>query len=266
MLKQQRQTHEQYIHETAIIAPSATIGSGVKIGPYSLIGPDVIIGDDTIIGARVTIEGETTIGRCNEIFDGAIIGCRSQDLKFDGHGGPVIIGDNNTIREYVTISAGSHIDESTTLGNYNLLMANCHIGHGSSLENNVKLANATTLAGHVQVHENATIGGLTGIHQFCRIGKFSMTGACSKIAQDIPPFVMCDGHPAKAIAPNSVGLKRANFSATELRLLKKAYKCIFRSGNTPGSALKILKSEFAPHPVIKELIGFLGSSERGICS
>lgn len=266
MLKQNSQVQERYIHETAIVAPNAHIGRRVKIGPYSLIGPNVSIGDGTSIGARVTIEGDTSIGQENEIFDGAIIGCRTQDLKFDGHGGPVVIGDNNTIREYVTISAGTHTDETTRLGNYNLLMANCHVGHGSTISDYAKLANATTLAGHVEVHDHATIGGLTGIHQFCRIGKFSMIGACSKISQDIPPFMMCDGHPAKAMSTNSVGLKRADFSTTELRILKKAYKCLFRSGNTPGSALRILKEEFQPHPVIKELICFLQSSTRGLCS
>lgn len=266
MLKQPLQIQERYIHETAIIASNAVLGRGVKVGPYSLIGPDVSIGDGTIVGARVTIEGNTSIGQYNEIFDGAIIGCRTQDLKFDGNGGPVVIGDNNTIREYVTISAGTSHDEVTTLGSNNLLMANCHIGHGSSVGDYVKLANATTLAGHVEVHDHATIGGLTGIHQFCRIGQYSMIGACSKIAQDIPPFMLCDGHPAKAMSSNSVGLKRAGFSSAELRVLKKAYKCLFRSGNTPGSALKILKAEFGGEPLIKQLICFMQKSERGICS
>lgn len=267
MLKQQTRTLglERNIHETAIIAPSATIGQCVSLGPYSLIGPRVTIGDGTRVGARVTIEGDTSIGERNEIFDGAIIGCKSQDLKYDGQGGPVVIGNNNTIREYVTISAGTHANEVTRLGDGNLLMANVHVGHGSTLGSYTKMANGAALAGHVEVHDHATIGGLIGVHQFCRVGRYAMIGACSKIVQDIPPFMLCDGHPARAATTNSVGLKRADFSATELRLLKKAYKCIFRSGRTPVSALEVLKKEFPPHAVIRELISFLTSSSRGIC-
>ena len=265
MLKQPTPFQERFIHETAIVAPGASIGKGVHIGPYSLIGPEVVIGDGNIIGARVTIEGKTTIGHQNEIFDGAIIGCRTQDLKFDGEGGPVILGDNNMIREYVTISAGTHPGEVTRIGNQNLLMTSCHVGHGCQIGDQVKIANVTALAGHVEVHDYATIGGLISIHQFCRIGKFSMIGAGSKISQDVPPFMMCDGHPVKSYGTNLVGLKRANFSSQDLAVLKKAYKCIFRSGHTHGSALKILKDEFPPDPLIRELIDFIESSKRGIC-
>lgn len=253
------------VHDTAIIAPSAKIGKDVSVGPYTLIGPEVTIGDGSIIGARVTIEGDTTIGHENEIFDGAIIGCRTQDLKFDGVGGPVVIGDNNMIREYVTISAGTHSGETTRIGNHNLLMTGCHIGHGSQIGDEVKIANATALAGHVEVHDYATVGGLTSVHQFCRIGKFSMIGAGSKVSQDVPPFMMCDGHPVKAYATNAVGLKRANFSSSDLAKIKKAYKHIFRSQHTPGTALKILKDEFGGDALIRELVDFLENTNRGIC-
>ena len=264
MLKQTANLQDRLIHPTAIVASSATIGKDVQIGPYTLIGPEVVIGNGSVIGARVTIEGNTTIGCENEIFDGAIIGCRTQDLKYNGEDGPVIIGDNNMIREYVTISAGTHPKETTRIGNQNLLMANVHVGHGSQIGDQVKIANVTALAGHVEVQDFATIGGLTSIHQSCRIGKFSMIGAGSKISQDIPPFMMCDGHPVKTYGPNTVGLKRANFTSQDLSLLKKAYKCIYRSRNTPGSALKTLKNDFPEDPLVRELIDFLESSSRGI--
>ncbi|HKI75129.1 MAG TPA: acyl-ACP--UDP-N-acetylglucosamine O-acyltransferase [Pseudomonadales bacterium] len=254
------------VHRTAIIEPGAVLGDGVEVGPYCTIGPEVVIGENTTIGARVTIQGKTRLGSSNRVFDGAIIGCQTQDKKFDGDGGPVIIGDGNHIREYVTVSAGSHIDETTIIGDNNLLMAYCHIGHGSHLQNRITLSNCVTLAGHVEIEDDATVGGLAAIHQFTRIGRLSMIGGCSKVVQDVPPFMLCDGHPARTVTINSVGLKRAKLTRCDVDLLRRAHRLIFRSGKVRSVAIAELAERANGEPLIADLLNFMAASTRGVGS
>ncbi len=253
------------IHPTAIVQPGAELGEGVEVGPWVLIESDVRIGDRTKVGPRVTIEGFTTLGADNEIFTGAVIGSRTQDKKFDGGRSFLRIGDRNSIREYVTINPGTLDGTETVIGNDNLLMAYAHVAHDCVLHNGVTLANNGTLAGHVIVEDKAIIGGLSAVHQFVRIGKLSITGGCSKVVQDVPPFMMVDGHPAKAVGINAVGLDRAGFAADEKSALKKAFRLIFRSGLSLKSMIQAIRDQLPSTPSVQYLVGFLEKSERGIC-
>ncbi len=253
------------IHPTAIVHPDAVLGEGVEVGPWALIEGTVKIGDRTKIGPRVTLEGHTTIGAENEIFTGAVIGSRTQDKKFDGGKSYLKIGDRNSIREYVTINPGTLEGTETVIGDGNLLMAYAHVAHDCIIHSGATLANNATLAGHVTVEDKAIIGGLSAVHQFVRIGKLSITGGCSKVVQDIPPFMMVDGHPAKAFGVNAVGLDRAEFSPEEKSNIKKAFKIVFRSGLILKNIIKMIKQEIPSSPSMQTLIEFLEKSERGIC-
>lgn len=253
------------IHPTAIIHPDAELGTGVEVGPYSIIEDNVVIGEGTKIGARVTIEGYTTIGRDNEIFTGAVIGSITQDKKFKGGVTYLKIGDRNKIREYVTINPGTESGRETVIGSDNLIMAYAHIAHDCIVGNGTIIANAGTLAGHVLIEDRAIVGGLCGVHQFVRIGYLSIVGGGSKLVQDLPPFVMADGHPAKAFGLNTVGLERAGLSAEERAALKRAFKIVFRSKLSIKSAIRSLQESIPHSSSVSRLIEFLEKSERGIC-
>jgi UDP-N-acetylglucosamine acyltransferase len=253
-----------FIHPTAIVHSDAELGEGVEIGPYAIVAGTVKIGDRTRVGARVTIEGHTTLGEDCEIFTGAVIGSVTQDKKYDGGTSYLRIGDRNKIREYVTINPGTKEGTETVIGDDALLRAYAHVAHDCVIRNHAILANAATLAGHVLVEERAIIGGLSAVHQFVRIGTLAIVGGCSKVVQDVPPFMMADGHPAEVYGINSVGLDRAEISKEEKALIKKAFKILFRSGlSVPNAILKIRK-EISITPTIEILLQFLKGSERGI--
>ena len=253
------------IHPTAIVHPDAILGDGVEIGPWAIIAGTVKIGARTKVGPRVTIEGHTTIGEDNEIFTGAVVGSLTQDKKADGGVSYLKIGDRNTIREYATLNPGTLNGTETVVGNDNLLMAYAHVAHDCIIQNGVTLANNATLAGHVIVEDQAIIGGLSAVHQFVRIGKLSITGGCSKVVQDIPPFMMVDGHPAHAFGINAVGLDRAGFSKEEKSAIKKAFKIIFKSGLILKNVIKQIQQDIPLSPSIQTILAFLETSERGIC-
>jgi len=253
------------IHPTAIVHPDAVLGEGVEIGPWVIIAGTVKIGARTKVGPRVTIEGRTTIGEDNEIFTGAVVGSLTQDKKADGGVSYLKIGDRNTIREYATLNPGTLNGTETVIGNDNLLMAYAHVAHDCIIHNGATLANNATLAGHVIVEDGAILGGLSAVHQFVRIGKLSITGGCSKVVQDIPPFMMVDGHPAHAFGINAVGLDRAGFSQEEKSAIKKAFKIIFKSGLILKNVIKQIQQDIPPSPSIQTIIDFLEKSERGIC-
>ena len=259
------ETSKTFIHPTAIVDPKAELGSGVTVGPYSIIEANAVIGDGTRIGARVTIEGYTTLGEDNEIFSGAIIGSITQDKKYKGGITYLKIGDRNKIREYVTINPGTEDETETVIGNDNLIMAYAHIAHNCMIGNDVIIANAGTLAGHVVVEDRAVIGGLCGVHQFVRIGHLAILGGSSKAVQDIPPYVLVDGHPAKAFGLNVVGMERAGVPQDERLILKRAFKVLFRSKLSIKSAILKLRQDFPPLAAIERLITFLEKSDRGIC-
>lgn len=253
------------IHPTAIISKKAKIASGVQIGPYSIIEDNAEIDSGCEIGAFCRITGNTRIGKNNKIFSHTVIGSPPQDLKYKGEKTTVEIGENNIIREFVTINPGTAQSGVTKIGNNNLLMAYVHIAHDCEIGNGVIIANAGTLAGHVKIEDKVIIGGLTGVHQFVRLGKYAIVGGCSKVVQDVPPFSMVDGHPVSIKGLNIEGLKRAGFKSERINSLKKAFRILFFSRHPLTKALRILTSEMEITPEIEYLIEFIKSSSRGIC-
>ena len=255
------------IHKTAIVDPKAKLGKGVSIGPYSVIDGNVTLGDNCQVGSHCLITGYTTIGKNCQFFTGAVIGRVPQDKKYSDHEKVfLIIGDHNIFREYTTVNPGTGDGGKTIIGNNNLLMAYAHVAHDCVIGNNCVIANNGTLAGHVTLEDMAVVGGLTAVHQFVRLGELSIVGGCSKVVQDIPPFSMCDGHPAKVFNINSIGLKRAKFSAPTINSLRKAFKVLFHSGLTKSHAVQKIEKELAPCPQLKHLIEFTKTSKRGLCS
>jgi UDP-N-acetylglucosamine acyltransferase len=253
------------IHPTAIVDKKAKIAGSVSIGPYTHIGPQVKIGENTQIGAFCVLEGNTEIGENCRIFTGAVIGSIPQDLKFKGERTDLKIGNNNIIREYVTINRGTSINGNTTIGNNNLFMAYSHIAHDCKVGDGCIVANNGTLAGFVTLEDKTVIGGLVAIHQFVKIGTLSIIGGCSKVVQDIPPYSTCDGHPAKVYGLNLIGLRRAGVSKQVILNLKKAFKLLFFSKLSIKHAVVEIKSSISRCREIDHLIEFVNSSKRGIC-
>lgn len=253
------------IHKTAIIDAKAELDSGVEIGPYCIIGPQVKIAKNTKLAPHVVIDGWTKIGEGCRIFQFASLGAIPQDLKYKGEESWVILGNNNTIREFVTIHRGTaQSGGKTIIGDNNFLMAYSHVAHDCKIGNQVILANAATLAGHIEIEDYAIVGGLVGIHQFLRLGRHCIIGGGSGVNQDIPPYMMANGQRAKLYGVNNIGLKRHNFSPEAVSNLKKAYHIIFRSGLTVKKALDQVQTEIKNSPEVDHLISFIKSSERGI--
>lgn len=253
------------IHKTAIIDAKAELDSGVEIGPYCIIGPQVKIAKNTKLAPHVVIDGWTKIGEGCRIFQFASLGAIPQDLKYKGEESWVILGNNNTIREFVTIHRGTaQSGGKTIIGDNNLLMAYSHVAHDCKIGNQVILANAATLAGHIEIEDYAIVGGLVGIHQFLRLGRHCIIGGGSGVNQDIPPYMMANGQRAKLYGVNNIGLKRHNFSPEAVSNLKKAYHIIFKSGLTVKKALDQVQAEIKNSPEVDHLISFIKSSERGI--
>ena len=253
------------IHETAVIYPGARLGRDVEVGPYSVIGENVFIGDGTKIGAHAVIEGWTTIGRDCQIHHSACVGGEPQDLKFKGEKTFVYIGDNTIIREFVTINRATGEGEETRVGSNCLIMATAHIAHNCQVGNNVNIANASGIAGHVVIEDRAIISGMSGVHQFVKIGRNAMIGGASKVVQDVPPFVIADGRPARVCGLNSVGLARAGLSEETRRNLKKAYRMLYRSGMKLTDAIATMEQELDSSEAVDHLLRFLRNVDRGIC-
>lgn len=252
------------IHPTAVIHPGAELHPTVRVGPYTVIGEQVKVGPETIIGAHVVLDGPTEIGARNHIFPGAAIGLEPQDLKYDGSLSQVKIGDNNRIREYVTINRATRAGEATLIGNNNLLMAYAHVAHNCVIEDSVVISNAVALAGHVHIETRATIGGVLGIHQFVHIGRLAMVGGMSRIDRDVPPYMLVEGNPAQVRTLNVVGLRRAGIIEAEqgqvFQTLKKAFRILYRSGLTLNQALEKLDL-LVDNPQLQHLISFLQLSQ-----
>lgn len=225
------------IHPTAVIHPRAELHSTVEVGAYAVIGERVKIGPQTKIGAHAIIDGLTEIGARNQIFPGAAIGLEPQDLKYEGSLTRVEIGDDNLIREYVTINRATQPGESTTIGNHNLLMAYVHVGHNCSIADRVIIANAVALAGHVKIESQARLSGVLGVHQFVHIGRLSMVGGLSRIDRDVPPYMLIEGNPSRVRSLNKIGLQRAGLTPEDLDILKKTFRILYRSGYTLNQAL-----------------------------
>ena len=252
------------VHHTAIIHPKAQIGPQCEIGPYCVIGEHVALGDGCKLHSHVVIDGYTKLGRENEIFPFASIGLKTQDLKWKGGVTRTEIGDGNTFREYVTIHSATGDGEVTRVGSHNYILAYCHIAHNVTLGSHVIMSNVATLGGHVTVEDHAVIGGLAAVHQFCRVGKMSMIGGCSKIVQDVPPFMIVDGNPGETRTINKVGLERHGLSEEAQNALRHAYKILFREGLTIPNALAKIEQELPKLPEMQYLVNFVRASERGI--
>lgn len=252
------------IHPTAIISEGAVLGDNVDVGPYCVIGPFVRIGDRTRLMSHVVIDGHTTIGRECSIFPFASLGTQTQDLKFKGGTTYVEIGDNTTIREYVTVNSGTNDGEKTVVGSRCHIMAYCHVAHACVVGNDVIMSNCATLAGHVIVEDHAILGGLSAVHQFGRVGTMCMVGGMSRVAQDVTPYMIIEGNPAEVRGPNSIGLKRRNVEENVQRLIKEAYRILFREGLSTSQAVEKIKTDLEQIPEIIHLLKFVEGSERGI--
>jgi UDP-N-acetylglucosamine acyltransferase len=252
------------IHPTAIIDRSAVIGSTTVIGAYSVIGSDVILGDGCRIHNHVSISGPTRIGEENEFYPFCSIGQRSQDLKYREEPTHLEIGNKNTFREFVTVNRGTAPGSTTRIGSNGTFLAYAHIAHDCTVGSHVVFSNNGTLGGHVTVGDHAVIGGLSGVHQFCRIGDHAIIGGCTKIVQDVPPFMIADGNPAEVRGVNMVGLERRGFSSEAVRDLREAYKILYRSNKNTAQAIDQLRHQFTNSAAVSSLITFIAGSERGI--
>lgn len=252
------------IHPQAIIDPSAKIADDVSIGPFTVIGADVEIGSGTTVASHVVINGPTKIGKDNRIFQFASVGEKPQDLKFDDEPTELIVGDRNTIREYVTLHRGTPSGGNVTrIGNDNLFMASSHVAHDCILGNNIILANATALAGHVIVDDYVILGGYTTVHQFTRIGAHAFSGFSTAIDRDVLPFFTVAGNRARAVGINKEGLKRRGYSSESIRALQAAFKLLIKSSCSHKVALEKVEELARQDKDVRKVLDFLDASERG---
>lgn len=257
---------ETAIHPSAVIAPGAELDLGVQVGPYAVLGPQVRIGRDSRIGPHSVVEGRTTLGCENTIFQFASVGAIPQDKKYQGEDSSLTIGDRNTIREFVTLNIGTTGGGMVTrIGNDNLFMVYSHVGHDCQIGNGVILANCATLAGHVILENYVGVGGLAAIHQFTRIGESAYLGGGAMVSLDVPPYCVAQGDRARLFGLNLIGLKRRGFGEEQLSALKRAYRTFFAEGLTLKEATDRTRQEQAASPEAVHLAEFIASSQRGIC-
>ena len=245
------------IHSTAIVHPQAQLGEDVEIGPGAIINAEAQIGDRTQVGAYALVDKWTTVGCDNKIFTGAIVGSECQDLKYRGEKSFAKIGDRNTIREYVTINRATDGELSTVIGNDNLIMTYAHVAHDCKIGNNNIMANAIAMAGHVTIMDHANIGGLNAIHQYVRIGSYAIIGGHSRVAKDVPPYIMCADSPLRIAGINKIGLERKGFTKDQIGIIEKAYRILYRSKLNTSQALVKLEAEARQHQEIELLVNFI---------
>jgi UDP-N-acetylglucosamine acyltransferase len=254
------------VHPTAIVDRCAELGSEVEVGPYSVIGAGVKIGRGSRIHSHVSIQGRTSIGEDNLIFPFATVGSMPQDLKFKGEPSELVIGDGNTIREYVSLNPGTSGGGMVTrVGDQNLLMMYCHIAHDCSVGNRNVIANGATLGGHVIIEDFVIVGGLVGIHQFVRIGTGAILGAGSMVSKDVPPYCNATGDRARLRGLNLEGLKRRGLNKTVIDTIRKAYRIMFTSKLKTDDALQTIRRDLPPIPEIEKFVSFIAQSQRGVC-
>lgn len=252
------------IHPTALVDASAHLGDDVEVGPWAIIGPQCTIGNGTQIAARATLERNVRLGERVQIGIGAILGGDPQDLKYRGEETWVDVGDETSVREYATINRGTAHSITTSIGRNCFLMSYVHLAHDCHIGDHVIISNGTQLAGHVTVEDKATISGLCAVHQFSRIGRHSFIGGCSRVAQDVPPFVRAVGNPIKLFGLNSVGLRRTGFEEDVVRELKRAYRLCFRSDLNLGQGVERARAELALFPDVQHFLDFIEASQRGV--
>jgi UDP-N-acetylglucosamine acyltransferase len=253
------------IHPTAQIDAGAKLAADVEVGAFSIVGPHVVLGAGTVIGPHAVITGRTTMGARNRVFQFTSIGEIPQDRKYSGEPTTTTIGDDNVIREYVSIHAGTALDRgSTDIGSANLLLAYVHIAHDCVIGNNTTFSNNAQLAGHVYVGDWVVLGGFTGVHQRVRIGAHALVGGGSVVLQDVPPFVTVQGYPAKPHGTNNEGLRRRGFTPEDILAVRRAYKTLYREGLALDDAKTALAAAAEAAPVLRPMIDFLAASTRGI--
>ena len=254
------------VHPTAIVDSRAELDSEVEVGPYSVIGAGVRIGKGTKIHSHAAIQGRTTMGEANVVFPFATVGSVPQDLKYRGEPSELVIGDRNTIREYVSLNPGTTGGGMMTrVGNHNLLMMYCHIAHDCSVGNGNVIANGATLGGHVTIQDFVIVGGLVGIHQFVRIGTGAILGAGSMVSKDVPPYCNATGDRARLHGLNLEGLKRRGVDKPVIQAIRKAYRIAFHSKLRTDEALQTIRRELPSIPEVEKFVSFIAESPRGIC-
>jgi len=252
------------IHPSAIVDSKAELGAGTIVGPYCIVGSDVMLGEGCWLQHHVTLCGPMRAGRENKFYAYCSIGQQTQDLKYAGEPTYLEIGNENTFREFCTVNRSTKSDGKTRVGNRGNFLAYSHIGHDCTVGDSVVFSNNGTLAGHVEVGDHAVMGGLTAVHQFCRIGRFAITGGCSKIVQDVPPFLIADGNPAEIRGVNLVGLERAYYASESVKAIKEAFRLIYRSKLNTRQAIEAVRNQIEPREEVTHLIEFIEKSERGI--
>lgn len=252
------------IHPTAIVDPKAELGDGVVVGPYSIIEAGAVVGQNTIIQSHVFISQYTRIGSNCTIGHSSVLGTNPQDLKFKNEPTLTIIGNNTTIREYVTVNRGTSAHGETRVGNDCLLMAYVHVAHDCVVGNGVILANCVNMAGHTEIHDYVNIGGLVPIHQFVRVGAYAFIGGGFRVPKDVPPFALAIGDPLRYSKINTVGLKRRGFQTETLKMIQQAYRLIYLSGLNISQGIQKVKDQLPLLPEIKMIIDFFEKTKRGV--
>jgi UDP-N-acetylglucosamine acyltransferase len=253
-----------FIHPSAVVDSGAEIGEDCHIGQGCVIGANVHLGKNNTLKSHIVLTGPATIGDENLFYPFSSIGERSQDLKYEGEPTRLEIGDRNSFREFCTVNRGTLPGTITRIGSDNNFLAYSHVAHDCTIGNHVIFSNNGTVAGHVEVHDHAIIGGLSGVHQFCRIGRHAIVGGCTKIVQDVPPFMIADGNPAEVRGINQVGMERRGFAAEHVRALREAYRIIYRGNLNVKQSLERIRTELLQCEEILELLAFVEGSKRGI--
>ncbi|WP_141331713.1 acyl-ACP--UDP-N-acetylglucosamine O-acyltransferase [Myxococcus sp. AB025B] len=253
------------VHPTAVVHPDARLHESVHVGPYSVIGPQVTIGEGSHVGPHVVIEGRTTLGARNRIFQFASVGADPQDLKYAGEDTELTLGDDNQIREFVTLHKGTAGGGGATrVGNGNLFMANSHVAHDCVVGNGCRIGNGSALAGHVTMEDHVIISGLAAVHQFTRLGRFAFISGGAMVTMDIPPYATAQGDRAELVGLNTVGLERGGFTKDQIERIKEAHRILFRSKLGLQEALGRLRTELGGHPEVDHLVSFISQSKRGL--
>jgi UDP-N-acetylglucosamine acyltransferase len=252
------------VHPTAVLDPTADLGDDVEVGAFALIGPNVRVGSGCRIAARATLECNVRIGSDVQVGSGSILGGDPQDLKYRGEPSWVEIGDGTVIREYSTINRGSAATGMTRVGSHCFIMSYVHVAHDCQVGDGVIIANGTQLAGHVTIEDRATLSGLVAVHQFGTIGAYAFVGGCSRVSQDIPPYVKAVGNPIELYGLNTIGLQRAEFAPATIAALKRAYRIVFNSELNLSQAIEHARSELPPLPEVERFLEFVSSAQRGV--
>jgi UDP-N-acetylglucosamine acyltransferase len=254
------------IHPTAIISPGAKLGVGVTVGAYAYVGPEVTLGDGCVLHHHATVEGYTFLGARNEVFPYALVGGKTHDLKYKGGRPGLRVGDDNVFREYATVHLGTDDGEFTTLGSHNHILAYSHVAHGCVIGDHLVMSSHAAIAGHCVIGDHVNVGWNAGIHQFCRVGDHAMVAACSKVVQDVIPFMIADGNPAEVKTLNKVGLERNGFTAEEIDAVRRVHRTLYRDGLNRTQALEKITAdaELSGNVRVRQLLGFIHDSKRGL--